>query len=239
MDPTTVPADPATTPFAIGADVTCSDGTGGTLTRVIIDPVARTLTQLVVEPGPQAGTARLVPVALVASADPDTIALRCDGAEFKQLESAVDTEFFSAAKDDFGYPAGQVGLLPYYPLGTGMGMGGPMIGLMGGLDQIDQPEPAEISYERVPLGSVQVRRGERVHASDGDIGRVQGLVVDPRDSHVTHVLLQEGHLWGKKEVSIPIGSVACTPEGLEVLLTKDDVRDLPPVAVEHPDWLAQ
>jgi hypothetical protein len=28
--------------------------------------------------------------------------------------------------------------------------------------------------------------------------------------HVTHVLLQEGHLWGRKEVAIPITAVAGT-----------------------------
>ena len=39
------------------------------------------------------------------------------------------------------------------------------------------------------------------------IGKVEGLVIEPTHGHVTHVLLQEGHLWGRKEVAIPIGSV--------------------------------
>ena len=46
-----------------------------------------------------------------------------------------------------------------------------------------------------------------VHATDGEIGKVEGLVVEPAHGHVTHVLLQEGHLWGRKEVAIPIGAV--------------------------------
>ena len=243
MDPHTVPLDPANAPFTIGAHVACGDGTGGKLTRVIIDPVARTLTHLVVEPGPELGTSRLVPVALVASADPDTITLRCDAAEFEQLDSAVETEFVQPSQDNFGYPMTQVGLLPYYPLGTGMG--GPMtgalgaIGGMGGMDPAERFPPEEIVYEKVPVGDIQIHRGDRVHARDGDIGKVQGLVVDPRDSHVTHVLLEQGHLWGKKEVSIPIGSITCTAAGIEVRLNKDEVRDLPPVAVEHPDWLGK
>jgi hypothetical protein len=36
---------------------------------------------------------------------------------------------------------------------------------------------------------VKIRRGQRVHASDGEIGKVRGLVVDPDDDSVTHVLL--------------------------------------------------
>jgi len=54
----------------------------------------------------------------------------------------------------------------------------------------------------------RVSRGQRVQATGGAIGDVQGLVIDPRDRHVTHVLLQEGHLWGREEVAIPIGAVA-------------------------------
>ena len=42
-------------------------------------------------------------------------------------------------------------------------------------------------------------RGDPVHALDGEIGRVQGLLVDPDDHRVTHVLLEEGHLWGRKK----------------------------------------
>jgi uncharacterized protein YrrD len=77
---------------------------------------------------------------------------------------------------------------------------------------------------------VDVRRGDDVHATDGDIGRVQGLVIDPKDHHVTHVLLQEGHLWGKKEVAIPIGAVKeVAADGVQLTLTRNQVRDLPPV----------
>jgi hypothetical protein len=37
----------------------------------------------------------------------------------------------------------------------------------------------------VPVGEVEVRRGEHVHATDGDIGLVEGLVIDPA-SHPRH-----------------------------------------------------
>jgi hypothetical protein len=88
------------------------------------------------------------------------------------------------------------------------------------------------SYEHVPAGDVQVRRGEHVHAIDGLIGRVQGLVVHPGDHRVTHVLLDEGHLWGLKQVAIPIGSVTGVDDGVRLDLTKDQVRDLPPVELD-------
>ena len=91
-----------------------------------------------------------------------------------------------------------------------------------------------VTYDTIPLGEVEVRRGDRVHATDGDIGRVQGLVIDPRSHHVTHVLLQEGHLWGRKEVSIPISAVTRVDDGIWLSITKQDVADLPPVDIGHP-----
>jgi hypothetical protein len=63
--------------------------------------------------------------------------------------------------------------------------------------------PTVLSHA-VPLGETDVERHESVHAVDGEIGRVEGFVVDPADNRVTHVLLQEGHMWGRKEVAIPV-----------------------------------
>jgi sporulation protein YlmC with PRC-barrel domain len=90
-----------------------------------------------------------------------------------------------------------------------------------------------VTYDKVPLGEVQVRRGQHVHATDGDIGRVEGLVIDPSDHHVTHVLLQEGHLWGRKEVAIPISAVTDVDDGIRLRITKQAVQDLPAVDVDH------
>ena len=45
-----------TTPFTIGANVSCTDGACGEVSRVIVDPVADTVTHLVVEPSTGAGT---------------------------------------------------------------------------------------------------------------------------------------------------------------------------------------
>jgi hypothetical protein len=188
----------------------------------VVDPVALALTHLVVEPKHEQGQGRLVPIDLVDSTA-DAIELRCTTAEFDELEEAEETRFLPEPGAYLGYGAGQVFALPYYGLGGGLGglgMGG--VG-MGGYPQV-------VFDERVPVGEVDVRRGDDVHATDGDIGRVQGLVIDPKDHHVTHVLLQEGHLWGKKEVAIPIGAVKeVAADGVQLTLTRNQVRDLPPV----------
>ena len=73
-----------------------------------------------------------------------------------------------------------------------------------------------------------------VHASDGHIGQVEGLVIDPDSHRVTHVVLQEGHLWGRKDVAIPISTVTRVADHIEVSLSKQQVQDLPPVDIDRP-----
>ena len=67
-----------------------------------------------------------------------------------------------------------------------------------------------------------------VHAIDGEIGEVLGFIVNPDDQRVTHVVLKEGHLWGRKEVAIPISAVTAIDEGIRLNITKQQVEDLPP-----------
>jgi sporulation protein YlmC with PRC-barrel domain len=189
------------TEFAMGATASCVDGPGGCVSRVIIDPATETVTHLVIEPKHRLGVGRLVPLDLVDSAAGD-IRLRCTVEEFGELEPAEETKLV----DDL---AG----------GLGFGLNAPM--------GAATPVPV-IVEDVVPLGEADVDRGEPVHALDGEIGRVQGFVVDRDDHRVTHVLLQEGHLWGRKKVSIPASAVTGVENGIRLSLTKKQVEDLPP-----------
>jgi sporulation protein YlmC with PRC-barrel domain len=216
--------------YTIGAEVRCEDASCGKLTRVVVDPVARKLTHLVVDPGKE--PSRLVPVGLVGPADHQGgIQLRCSEKEFADLTTAEETEFLpgdgAGAPDGYGYGYGseQMMVWPFYSMGVGaVGMGGAAVIAPG-------TQPRTTTYDRVPSGEVQIRRGETVEATDGDVGRVQGLVIDPQDHGVTHVLLQEGHLWGKKTVAIPIGSVTHVGSNVQVRLSKAELGDLPPVGL--------
>ncbi|WP_329140078.1 PRC-barrel domain-containing protein [Streptomyces sp. NBC_01476] len=214
----------ATAPFTIGTEVSCTDGDCGSLIRVVVDPVARALTHLVVGPRHRWTAGHLVPVALVDPAAPP-IRLNCTTAEFAALPSAEEEHFLPGFDNEWGYETGDILAWPYYGAGLGTGIGGTVA--MEPLPT--DPGPSAIMRDRVPVGEVEIVRGEPVHATDGAIGRVQGLVVDSADHHVTHVLLDEGHLWGRRRVAIPIGAVAGVAGEVRLSLTKDEVRDLPPV----------
>jgi hypothetical protein len=93
------------------------------------------------------------------------------------------------------------------------------------------PAPAVLTYDRIPQGDSEIHRGDHVHATDGEIGRVQGLVIDPRNHHITHVLLDEGHLWAKKRVAIPTEAIQRADGVLHAILTKNQIGDLPDVDI--------
>jgi hypothetical protein len=194
--------------FEIGAHVDATDGRCGKLVRLIFDPAADVLTHLVVQPVDHDELARMVPIKLVAGADAEVIRLSCDKQRFENLDDAEDLEFLPGPK---GWDAG-AGARPYYSMGLPLGH-----------------HPPPMSSDRVPLGEVEIRSGDPVHAKDGLVGKVEGLVVDPADHHVTHVLLQEGHLWGRKQVAIPIGAANREEDALRVDLTKDEIEALPAV----------
>jgi sporulation protein YlmC with PRC-barrel domain len=222
-----------TAQFTIGAEVSCSDGACGEVTRVIIDPVAEAVTHLAVGPAHGRDPGRLVPLSLI-DATAGQVQLRCTRAEFGKLDPAEETRFIPATSAYAGYGPGQVSYWPYYGLGAGgLGAGAGSMGL-GSMGLAGGSPSQTVTNDSVPRGEVEIRRGDHVHATDGDIGRVQGLVIDRASGHVTHVLLQEGHLWGRREVAIPVSAVASTSDGIQLTITKQAVEDLPLVDAGHP-----
>jgi hypothetical protein len=88
-------------------------------------------------------------------------------------------------------------------------------------------------HDALPLGEVGIHRGDSVHATDGEIGVVKGLVIERRTHHVTHVLLQDGHLWGRRDVAIPIRAVTGFEGGIQVNMPKATIQSLPLLVIEH------
>ena len=217
--------------YVIGSRVRCAGDECGEVDFVVVDPVADQLTHLVVRPDDDGGQARLVPVH-IAVPGPDGVDLNCTRARFDEFEPAVRTYFLPEADAQIGASVPRGDRVLAWPL---YGLAMTPTALTGFVPGVD-PQLATATVEHIPAGEVGIRRGEPVHADDGgEIGRVQGLVVAPPDSEVTHVLLDEGHLWGRKRVAIPIEDVTgIDVDGVAVGLTKDEIKNLPPVDIEGP-----
>ena len=206
--------------FTLGARASCTDGFCGVVRRTIVDPDARTVTHLVIEPGHHHHTGgRLVPVELTEAAGGE-IRLRCTLDEFSRLDPAEEIE---VAEGDYGGGRVQAEGVPGYSL---YGGGGPALGAGYGLG-LDNRAPVVVNHA-VPLGESEVGPNEPVHCTDGEIGQVKGFVMDDADHKVTHILLREGHLWGRKEVAIPVSAVTSVDVGIRLNITKEQVGELPP-----------
>ena len=205
--------------IVIGATASCTDGPCGQVRCVVVDPVARDVTHIVVQTKHRMGLGRLVPLDLLDAAG-DQITFTCDSAAFMELEVAEQIQFMPRSIGYTTYNPQDTLTLPYYGLG------------LAAVTAADNPALV-VTHHALPLGEVGVHRGDCVHATDGEIGTVKGLVIERLSHHVTHVLLQEGHLWGRRDVAIPIDAVTTFEGGIRLDMPKSAVQSLPLVQIEH------
>ncbi|MDQ3865929.1 MAG: hypothetical protein M3304_03745 [Actinomycetota bacterium] len=212
----------------LGTPIRCTDGPFGELADVVVDPTRRRVTHLVVEPHHRHHLARLVPVDLVANGDGSSpgIALACTVEDVRHLDPVEEFAYLGPTQFSIDDPDWDVGVqdvlaLPYYDYEE---LGGPTI-----LD----PHVSFV-YDRIPKGEVEIRRTSAVTSSDDHhLGHVDGFLVDANDD-ISHVVLERGHLWGRREVTIPIGAVARVEnDSVTLRLTKDAVGGLPAIRVRR------
>ena len=174
------------------AKVECTDGVCGNSAYILINPVSDQVTHLVVKEDASPNTEYIVSVDLVKETSDNTIILSCSKAEMEKMDPFVQTEFVEEKVLDYaGYRGGISGMGSFYmPYVT---------------SEIRIPVTEE--NQQVPAGELAVHRGTRVEATDGYVGRVDEFVVNPENNHITHLVMRQGHLWGQKDVIIPIAAV--------------------------------
>jgi len=197
------------TDVPIKAEVRCDDGVAGTSEAVVVDPLKREITHLVLRERRFPHTERLVPVDLIAWTTEDEVHLRCSTAEVKKLDGFVEAQFIVAPDGDLSYPVAVGAAAPYlwpyaYPR-----------------------ERVLVTRDRIPKDELLVRRNSEVDATDGRVGRIEAFLVDRDDDHITHVVVRSGHL-ARREFAVPVSDVAEISQGRVALrLTRRGVEHLP------------
>jgi sporulation protein YlmC with PRC-barrel domain len=218
----------------LGSAVHGSDGPYGELADVVIDPITRRVTHLIVQPEHRHDLSRLVPVDRAHARAPSEDGIRLDYtvAEISRLEPVQRSAYLRLGQFPVEDPDWQVGIenilaLPYYEslMPGGLGTTMPPIGLDQHVTEI---------YDRVPKDTIEIRRASVVLSSDGHhLGHVDGFVVDGEE-RITHLVLEHGHLWGKRELTVPISAVAgIKSDEVELSLSKDQVGALESVPVRR------
>lgn len=227
------------TNIPIDAKVQCTDGSCGKSTHVIVNPVNRKVTHFALkEKSLPDNPTRLVPVEKVTEATPKKITLSISKAQVARMSPFIVKHFVRQAEGaDSGYDPAQVYHCDYVLGGTqitDMEAGSPYSAsqhrgvqadyVVGGKDY------DSVDEEQIPEGELSIHSGMHIHATDGRMGKLDTLMLDPESGEITHLLMREGHLWGKKDIAIPISAVDYTDASeIHVKLDKDAVHDLPTV----------
>lgn len=200
----------------VGMLAEATDGPCGEVADVVVDPVRWRVTHLVIQPEHHHELARLVPIEAVVSNDADHAVLTWSTAQVHGAPVVQNTDFVRLdtwPHIEGGWDVGVSRMLawPYYSYaGLGFGLAGYPYGYgdaygWGGAAQVT------MTYDRIPEGRVEVRRASQVLSSDSRVvGHVDGFLVDPAGK-ITHLVLERGHLWGHREITIPIDEIARRP----------------------------
>ena len=203
----------------LNAQVECTDGICGRSEYVLINPVVEKVTHLVVKEEPS-NTEYIVPVDLISETIADTILLRFSKAELGKMEPFIKTEFVEE----------KVPAYAEYRGGMYSGMGAYYMPYV--TPEITVQVPVE--HQQIPPGELAVRRGARIEATDGYVGKVDEFVVNPENGHITHLVMREGHLWGQKDVIIPLSALGDTRQDTVFLkLDKHRIESLPTFPVNR------
>jgi sporulation protein YlmC with PRC-barrel domain len=174
------------------ANVECTDGLCGRSLYVLINPVTDEVTHVVVREDSTGGE-YLVPVETIIDTIAGTIRLRCNKEKLRIMEPFIKTTFIEekVSERDLEYMGGVYpGAYYYMPYVTP-----------------DMTVKVPRKHQQIPPGELAIHRGTRVEATDGYVGKVDEFVVNPENCHITHLVMREGHLWGKKDVIIPISAM--------------------------------
>jgi uncharacterized protein YrrD len=194
----------------VNARVICADGPFGRSTYVIIDPATERVTHLVVKGDKTPHTEHLVPIDQVVEATRDSIYLSCTRSRLATMDDFVEHEYVRMDVPSSKYRAGQYLMWPYAP--------------------VESEKAVVVEHKHIPPGELALHRGARVEATDGRVGRVDEFLVDDKSRRITHLVLREGHLWGQKDVAIPVSQIDRIEEDAVYLrLDKHSINALPSV----------
>lgn len=179
--------------LVLNAAVRCSDGAGGQITRIILNPLTKKVTDVVVRGPNRLGPERMVPVEEIATATTEEVTLRLSRKALARMQRFITHEFVPQQDT---YISGGAAATFYWPY------------------SIPARELLDVTHPAIPPEELAVRRSDRVEAIDGQIGHVDALLIDPQTEAITHLILREGHLWGRREVTIPISQIVAIEDGV-------------------------
>jgi len=197
----------------LGVSVHCTDGRIGQSTFIIVNPATEEVTHIVVRGNKAPKAERLVPIDWIANTAAEVILLNHNIEDFEHLDLFRATDFVYTEIPLHDSDPRLTALWPYV---------------------VPSKRIVDDTVIRIAPGELAVHKGTAVHAKDGPIGRVDEFIVGPRTGMITHLTMREGHLWGQKEVSIPMSLIEKIEEDVVYLkVDKKMIGDMPRIKVNR------
>ncbi|MGD8403598.1 MAG: PRC-barrel domain-containing protein [Anaerolineales bacterium] len=198
----------------INAKVYCQNQVCGFAQGVILDPKNDVVTHVVVKESKNSQAERLVPLELIDASLADNIHLKINTNTLQTLPPLFDVEYIQTT-------------VPHYM----------EISDMTYLEPVAVPEKKIIEEKiyHIPRNELPVNHGTRVYSADGyAIGTVDEFFVDQNGGHVSYLILREGHIFGQKDVFIPITEIEKIMESdIHLKLNKEDIEQLPAIPIRR------
>jgi len=199
--------------FPLNVDVHCTDGLCGRSTHIILNPVTEQVSHLVVASSLSPNIERLVSLKLIANTAAEVILLGCTKEEFGKLEAFNEPDFLFADVPQHASDPNLTMLWPYV---------------------VPVKRIIDDKIRRIPPGELAVRRGARVRATDGWVGKVDEFLLGPLSGNITHLVLREGHIWQERDITIPVLNIERIEEKVVYLnIDKETIAKMPSVPVKR------
>ncbi|HEX9371131.1 MAG TPA: DUF1269 domain-containing protein, partial [Roseiflexaceae bacterium] len=197
-------AEPAPRIIPLGAQVECMDGYGGSVTHLIVEPLARRLTHIVVRDYTVPAVDHLVPVARVAGTTHERVRLDCTRETLAALEPFAQERYIRSNASYY---------MPIYAVIPSAEF---------------EAEHIPLVTEQIPPGELAIQGGAQVLASDGPVGEVVAFVVEGASGAISSIVVRLGDWPTKREQVIPIAEVErIGSRAVYLKLAREQVARLP------------
>jgi uncharacterized membrane protein len=203
-------AEPAPRIIPLGAQVACIDGYGGSMTGLIVDPLARRLTHIVVRDYTVPAVDHLVSLAQVAGTTEDRVRLGCSRDTLAALDPFADERYIRSEASYY---------MPIYAIDPFMEF---------------EAEHIPLVTEQIPPGELAIQDGAQILASDGPVGEVSAFVVKNGSGAISAIVVRVGDGPTSREHTISIAEVEqIGSRTLSLTLAREQVARLPARPLPH------
>ncbi len=193
--------------------VFCTDGIAGFCTQVIVNPTTLQMTHLVVQEGEPPHAERLVPLSCITSTDDHGVNLDCTRRELGLMDPLVEQTHIQVEVPDYR---------------------GSAEAFLVGNQIFHETTTMVMAEENIPPDEITVDSYTWVEATDGQVGYVDQLEVEPESGHITALVMRAGPPWEEKRLVIPAAQIDhLETEAVFLKLDKHDVETLPVVPVSQ------